>query len=71
MAGDVPFSNVLALLEEHGWVLQRIWKPYFVFVHEEHELPLLIPVYDKKVSRDYVKKIKEIIERTEGGGSGV
>ena len=55
------FSEVLDLLESHGWVLQRTWPPYFVFVHQDHELPLLIPVHEKRVSDEYVKKIKQII----------
>jgi len=58
---DLPFSEVLDLLESHGWVLQRTWPPYFVFVHPDHELPFLIPVYDKKVSDAYVEKIKKLI----------
>ncbi len=57
----MPFSEALDLLEAHGWVLQRTWPPYFVFVHRDHELPLLIPVHDKRVSDEYVKKIKQII----------
>lgn len=58
---EVPFKDVLELLESHGWVLQRIWSPYFVFVHRDQELPLLIPVHDKKVSDAYVQKIKRIL----------
>ena len=58
---QVPFSEVLELLEANGWVLQRVWRPYFVFVHPDHELPLLIPVHDKKVSDAYVQKIKKIL----------
>ena len=57
----VPFSEVLSLLESHGWVLQETWPPYFVFVHPDHELPLLVLVRDKKVSDDYVKKVKKIL----------
>ena len=35
--------------------------PYFVFVQEDHELPLLIPVHDKMVSDAYVQKIKKLL----------
>lgn len=63
---DVPFSEVLAWLESHGWVLQRTWPPYFVFVHPDQELPLLVPVHEKKVSVAYVEKIKAIVEEAEG-----
>ena len=58
---EVPFSEVLDVLEAHGWVLQRTWPPYFMFVHKDHELPLLIPVHDKKVSDAYVQKIKQLL----------
>jgi len=40
------FAEILVLLESHGWVLQRTWPPYFVFM-KEGELPLLIPVKDR------------------------
>ena len=55
------FSEVLELLERHGWALQRTWPPYSVFVHKDHELPLLIPVHDKNVSDAYVQKIKRLV----------
>lgn len=58
---DVPFTEVLERLEAHGWVLQRTWPPYVVFVHPDHALPLLIPVQGKKVSERYVQKINEIL----------
>ncbi|HUU82166.1 MAG TPA: type II toxin-antitoxin system HicA family toxin [Phycisphaerae bacterium] len=57
-----PFAEVLKLLESHGWTLQRTWPPYFVFVHPDRELPLLIPVHDRMVADAYVAKIKEILE---------
>jgi len=57
------FAEVLELLESHGWVLQRTWPPYYVFM-KEGELPLLIPVKDRKVSEAYVEKIRKILEDT-------
>ena len=60
MQSDLPFSDVLALLEEHGWHFQRIDPPYRVFL-KEGELPIFFPVHDKKVSVAYVKKIKKIL----------
>ena len=57
---QVPFSQVLELLENHGWTVQRIWKPYRVFV-KSNELPILIPVEDGKVNVVYVEKIKKIL----------
>ena len=58
----VPFAEVLGLLESHGWKLKRISNPYRVFVHEDEPLPLLIPVYDKKVPIAYLTKIQRILE---------
>jgi predicted RNA binding protein YcfA (HicA-like mRNA interferase family) len=58
---EVPFSNVLAFLEAHGWVLQRVWGPYRVFVSERDPLPFLIPVCDRKVSEEYIKKIEKLV----------
>jgi hypothetical protein len=33
-----------------------------VFVRKKEELPWLIPVHDKKVDAEYVKKFKEFLE---------
>ena len=60
MADKISFLQVLEILESHGWTLQRIWKPYRVFV-KDNELPILIPVEDGKVSVVYVVKIKKIL----------
>ena len=61
MANYVDFEKVLELFESHGWKLQRIYEPYRVFV-KQGELPWLIPVHDKKVDVEYVKKFKEFLE---------
>jgi len=61
MADYVDFEKVLELFESHGWKLQRIYEPYRVFV-KQGELPWLIPVNDKKVDVEYVKKFKEFLE---------
>ena len=55
------FHQVLELFQSHGWKLQKIYKPYRVFVREG-ELPWLIPVHDKKVDAEYVKKFKEFLK---------
>ena len=55
------FEEVLDLFESHGWELQKIYEPYRVFIREG-ELPWLIPVHDKKVSVEYVKKFEEFLE---------
>ena len=61
MKDHVGFEEVLELFESHGWKLQKIYEPYRVFV-KKGELPWLIPVHNKKVDAEYVKKFKEFLE---------
>jgi hypothetical protein len=61
MANYIDFEKVLALFESHGWKLQKIYEPYRVFVKEE-ELPWLIPVHNRKVDSEYVKKFREFLK---------
>lgn len=58
---EQSFTDVLMLLESHGWRLQRVWPPYRVFVHPDHDLPLMIPVHDRMVNDAYVEKIKKLL----------
>ena len=58
---SVDFHQVLVLFESYGWKLQKIYEPYRVFVREG-ELPWLIPVHNKKVDVEYVKKFKEFLK---------
>ena len=62
MEDRVAFVEVLQLLESHGWKLTGIWRPYLVFTKSGH-LPILIPVHDRKVDIEYVRKINEILGR--------
>ena len=61
MAQSVDFEDVLEFFEAHGWALQKIYEPYRVFV-KQGELPWLIPVHNKKVDAEYVKKFKEFLK---------
>ena len=61
MKDHVGFEEVLELFESRGWKLQKIYEPYRVFV-KKGELPWLIPVHNKKVDAEYVKKFKEFLE---------
>ena len=61
MSDYLGFQEVLDLFESHGWKLQKIYEPYRVFV-KKGELPWLIPVHNKKVDAEYVKKFKEFLE---------
>ena len=62
MKDQVDFEEVLELFESYGWKLQKIYEPYRVFIRGGDELPWLIPVHDKKVDAEYVKKFKEFLE---------
>ena len=61
MTREVDFEEVLEFFETQGWKLQKIYESYRVFV-KQGELPWLIPVHDKKVDSEYVKKFKEFLE---------
>lgn len=71
MVEKVPFSEILGVLELHGWKLQRIAPPYRIFT-KGRELPILIPVHDKMVEAIYAEKIEKILkanlESDEQGG---
>ncbi|MHC4071787.1 MAG: hypothetical protein ACYSWW_07675 [Planctomycetota bacterium] len=62
MAQNVDFEEVLKLFESHDWKLKKIQEPYRVFVRGKEELPWLIPVRNKKVDAEYVKRFKEFLE---------
>jgi hypothetical protein len=61
MANEVDFEQVLILFESYGWKLQKIYEPYRVFT-TEGELPFLIPVKDKKVDIEYVRKFEKFVK---------
>ncbi|MBL8759720.1 MAG: hypothetical protein JNL50_00300 [Phycisphaerae bacterium] len=58
----VSFEVALRYLEERGWRLQRIWKPYRVFVRGKEELPLLVEVQRGQVDRKAWEIIKKHAE---------
>lgn len=63
----VAFAQLLEWLEERGWTLRKIIKPYRVFMKPGH-LPLVVEVHDGgKVARADEKRIREIVE---AGGTG-
>lgn len=68
----VPFAEVLALLERHGWELFRIHPPYRVFYlngDPSTGLPILVEVHDGKVDEAHVERIRRILEGDEAGES--
>ena len=61
MRDRIGFEQLLVLFEAHGWKLQKIYEPYRVFVRKG-ELPWLIPVHEKKVDAEYVRKFEEFLK---------
>jgi len=59
MASDVRFSKVRRLLEERGWVLNRIAGSHHIF-KKKGEPPFSVPVHRGKVKAYYYKKAKYI-----------
>jgi hypothetical protein len=62
MAGRVPFTRVLATLEEHGWEFAGFWTSYRVF-GKPGRLPILVEVHDKEVTIEDFEDIMARIER--------
>lgn len=58
------FEQLLDLAESYGWVLQRIWHEYRVFryMKDSSVLPFECEVHNGKVSIEYVKRFKKIVE---------
>ena len=61
MAERISFKEVLKLFELYGWKLQKIIGQHRVFI-KKGEFPFHIPVHDKKVDAEYVKKFKEFLK---------
>ncbi len=63
MESRVPFSEVVDLLEAHGWELTRIWSPYRVFTKPgSDELPILTEVHERMARLSDVERIKKYLE---------
>ena len=65
MADYVDFEKVLELFESQGYKFMGFWNPYRVFVNPDDpdEPPWLIPVHEKKVDIEYVKKLKRWLKQ--------
>ena len=55
------FEEFLEFTKSYGYEFIGFWNPYRVFSNrdEPDELPWFIPVHEKKVDVEYVKKFKE------------
>lgn len=64
MPSPVRFAVVRKLLEDHGWVLDRVRGSHHQFV--KAGMPTLpIPVHGGKVKYAYVRKIEKLIRSQE------
>ena len=60
---DATFADIRKLLEQEGFVLDRVTGSHHIFVRNEIILP--IPVHNNKVKTVYTKRVIEIIEPAE------
>jgi len=60
---DATFSDIRKLLEQEGFVLDRITGSHHVFTKDE--ITFVVPVHNNKVKTIYVKRVIELVEQTE------
>jgi hypothetical protein len=55
------FEKFLEFAESYGYTFICFWNPYRIFVNknEPEELPWFVPVYERKIDIEYVKKFKK------------
>lgn len=56
------FSDIWKLLEQEGFMLDRITGSHHVFT--QNEITFVVPVHNNKVKMIYVKRVIELIEQT-------
>lgn len=60
---NATFSEIRKLLEQEGFVLNRITGSHHIFTKDE--ITFVVPVHNNKVKTIYVKRVIELIEQTE------
>jgi len=60
---NVNFSDIRKLLEQEGFVLDRVTGSHHIFTKDE--TIFVVPVHNNKVKTIYVKRVIELIEQTE------
>lgn len=58
---NATFSDIRNLLEQEGFVLDRITGSHHIFTKDE--ITFVIPVHNNKVKTIYVKRVIELIEQ--------
>lgn len=59
---DAAFSDIQKLLEQEGFMLDRITGSHHIFTKDE--ITFVIPVHHNKVKTIYVKRVIELVEQT-------
>lgn len=60
---NATFSDIQILLEQAGFVLDRITGSHHIFT--KSGVTFVIPVHNNKVKTIYVKRVMELIEQTD------
>ncbi|MBE9116408.1 type II toxin-antitoxin system HicA family toxin [Lusitaniella coriacea LEGE 07157] len=60
---NVTFAEIRKLLEQEGFVLDRVTGSHHIFTKDE--ITFVVPVHNKKVKTIYVKRAIELIEQSE------
>ncbi|MGV0023543.1 type II toxin-antitoxin system HicA family toxin [Phormidesmis priestleyi] len=60
---DATFSEIRKLLEQEGFLLDRITGSHHIFIKDE--VTFVVPVHNNRVKTIYVKRVIELIEQVE------
>jgi predicted RNA binding protein YcfA (HicA-like mRNA interferase family) len=60
---NTTFSDIRKLLEQEGFILDRITGSHHIFTKDE--ITFVVPVHKNKVKAIYAKRVIELIEQTE------
>jgi predicted RNA binding protein YcfA (HicA-like mRNA interferase family) len=61
MAGEIRFGELLKLVRQHGWVLDRTRGSHYIF-RKPDGTAYPVPVHHGKVKPVYVRQIKKMLE---------
>ena len=66
----MAFDEFRHWMESHGWTFQGIYRKRFRLFIKRGDEPIVVPVDDKEVSDEYVKRIKTYVEGRRPRGKG-
>lgn len=65
MPSPVRYAVVRAMLESHGWSLDRVRGSHFIF-SKPGEASTVVPVHRGQVKYGYFRKVKKLVGEAEG-----